>query len=116
MKKIVITNLVAEGVTIEGKINSHSSIRIDGTFKGDIVVESSQGIIVGPTGFIEGNIKSGGLVVLGKVKGKIDADSIEIRQSGLIEGEMKYQDLEVFSGGKFYGTTIDQKQEETKLT
>ncbi len=111
MKKIVITNLVSEGVTIEGKVNSPSSIRIDGTFKGDIVVDAPHGIIVGPNGLIEGNIKSGGLVVLGKVKGNIDSDAIEIRQSGIIEGEMKYQDLEVFSGGKFYGTTIDQTKE-----
>lgn len=111
MKKIVITNLVSEGVTIEGKINSPSSIRIDGNFKGDIVVESPHGIIVGPNGLIEGTIKSGGLVVLGRVKGNIDVDAIEIRQTGVIEGEMKYKDLEVFSGGKFYGTTLDQEKE-----
>ncbi len=112
MKKIVITNLVSEGVSIEGKINSASSIRIDGTFKGDIVVEAPHGIIVGPNGVIEGNIKSGGLVVLGKVKGKVDADAIEIRQTGVVEGEMKYSDLEVFSGGKFFGNTINPEFEQ----
>lgn len=111
MKKIAVTNLLAEGIQLEGIFKSQSSIRIDGYFKGDLIVSSPHGIIVGPKGIIVGTVTAGGLVVLGKVVGQINVEHLEIRKGGLVEGTIKYDDLEIFSGGKLVGTSSTEVSE-----
>ncbi|MCX7845982.1 MAG: polymer-forming cytoskeletal protein, partial [Dictyoglomaceae bacterium] len=68
-KPEIVDTIVGPRVEIHGKVISEASIRIDGKILGDI--ESKQGVIIGKTGYIEGNIKCQKLTVIGKVKGNV---------------------------------------------
>lgn len=105
MKKLTVRNFIAEGVSIEGDFHATSSIRIDGKFKGKISIDAPHGLIVGPTGEVEGQIDTGGVIVLGKVTGRIVGDAVEIRKGGYVEAEIRYKSLEIFSGGVFKGVS-----------
>ena len=55
--------VIAEGVKIDGKINCPGSARIDGSVKGDIVVENE--IIIGKEGKVDAKMKTKDAVVAG---------------------------------------------------
>lgn len=112
MKKLTIRNFISQGVSLDGEIRADSSVRIDGTFKGRISIAPAHGLIIGPTGEVDGQIEAGGVIVLGKFKGKITANAVEIRKGGNVEGEIFYKALEIFSGGLFKGKSesIEERQ------
>ena len=47
--------LISAGTVLNGDVKSDNDLRIDGTIQGN--VSSSAKIIIGPTGFVEGNIE-----------------------------------------------------------
>ena len=61
--------LISSGTILRGNVKSDSDLRIDGTIQGNVT--SSAKIVVGPTGFIEGNIEGAHADITGKVKGNI---------------------------------------------
>jgi len=64
---------------------------------------SSQAIIVGSTGSIEGDIEVSSLVVLGAVRGKVKAPRVEILQGGRLEADFTAPVLTIEEGGSFNG-------------
>ncbi|MGB9857316.1 MAG: bactofilin family protein [Dictyoglomaceae bacterium] len=92
-KPEIVDTIIGPKVEIQGKIISEASLRIDGKVIGDI--ESKQQVIIGNTGYVEGNIKCQKLTVMGKIKGNVVSyENIEILSSGRLEGDLKH-------GGKF---------------
>lgn len=113
-KPEVIDTIIGLKVEIQGKIFSEASLRIDGKVFGD--VEAKQGIIVGKTGYVEGNIKCQKLTIVGKINGNvISYESVEILSSGKLEGDLKHGGkLIIEEGGVFSGKVeiLDKKTEE----
>lgn len=108
MKKVVVTSLLAEGVEFTGDIKSRSSIRIDGVLRGNIYVTDGGGIILGPKGLIEGSVHASGFIVLGRVKGDVQVEHLEIREGGSVEGDIAYKTIEIYKGGRFSGSTSSE--------
>ena len=98
-----ITTLVGEGASFEGNITT-SSARIDGTFKGEAKLYGS--LIVGEKGHVHGDVSSPKVIIYGKVEGKVKANSLEIKETGNIEGDISVQTLTVDSGGIFNGNSL----------
>jgi cytoskeletal protein CcmA (bactofilin family) len=96
-------NLISKGTRIAGDIISEGDIRIDGFLKGNI---KSQGrLVVGETGAIEGEIECANVEVAGKVKGKISAsDLITMKSTAMVSGEISTLKLAVEPGSLFSGT------------
>ena len=108
-----ITTLVGEGASFEGNITT-SSARIDGTFKGEAKLYGS--LIIGEKGHVHGDISSPKVIVYGKVEGKVKANSLEIKETGNIEGDISVQTLTVDSGGIFNGSSIMKHSEAAKIS
>lgn len=103
--------LISKGCVVHGKIESDVFVRIDGHIKGDIYI--GEGLIVGEGGIIEGNIQVKEIVIHGTVKGTIKAESIDIKSSGNILGDLHTQTLQVETGAIYVGNVImDKKQVE----
>lgn len=102
-KPEIVDTIIGPKVEIQGKIISEASLRIDGKVIGDI--ETKQGVIVGNTGYIEGNIKCQKLTIIGKIKGNvISYENVEILSSGKLEGDLKYGGkIFIEEGGVFLG-------------
>ncbi len=104
-KSEVMETVIGPQTEMEGKIISKASLRVDGKFKGDI--EAKDTVIVGKTGYVEGNIKANKVVVIGEVVGNIICkESIEILSTGKFKGDLKLGGkISVEEGGILLGTT-----------
>ena len=108
-----ITTLVGEGASFEGNITT-SSARIDGTFKGEAKLYGS--LIVGEKGHVHGDVSSPKVIIYGKVEGKVKANSLEIKETGNIEGDISVQTLTVDSGGIFNGNSLMKNSDHVRET
>jgi len=96
--------LISKGCIVEGRIESDVFIRIDGHVKGDVF--SGEGLIVGENGLIEGNVHAREVVIFGTVNGTVKADSIDIKSSGKILGELHTNSLKVEKGAIYIGNVV----------
>lgn len=104
--------LISKGCILEGKLESDVFVRIDGNIKGDLFI--GEGLIVGEDGLIEGNVHTREIVVYGTVKGTVKAESIDIKSSGKIMGELNTITLQVEKGAVYIGNVIMSKKDSEK--
>lgn len=94
--------LVSAGTTLTGDLNSENDLRIDGTIKGN--VSSSSKIIIGATGFVEGNITGLQSDIAGRVAGNIDVkELLQLRELCNVEGNISAGKLQVEPTAIFNG-------------
>ena len=104
-------NLIGVGTSIEGKIRSQGSIRIDGKIVGEIA--ASENMAVGNTGDIEGNISGRNITVGGKVRGNIyAAEKLVFEGKAIVRGDVRASKLVIDEGASFDGNCkmVDQRQ------
>ena len=100
--KADIKAFLGSGSRFEGKLSFDEMVRLDGHFKGEI--SSTDTLVVGETGEIEGQITVGALILSGRFKGDIKATSlVELRAPAIIEGSietptLKIEEKVVFNG------------------
>jgi cytoskeletal protein CcmA (bactofilin family) len=97
-------SLISKGCMVHGRIESDVFLRIDGHIKGDLII--AEGLIIGEHGIIEGNIKAREIVVFGSVKGSITADTIDLKSSGNILGDIHTDSLQVETGATYIGNVV----------
>ena len=97
-----LTAFIDQGSEFEGKLTFKDTVRIDGTFHGEITSENT--LIVGETGTIEADIRSNTVVVSGTVTGNIHAGrQIVLHKSAVVEGDMNAPSLSIEEGAIFNG-------------
>ncbi len=96
-----ITTLIAEGSLFEGNLTCSTSTRIDGRLQGKLTGENT--VIVGETGFIDGEVHAHEVVVYGKIEGVIESKRMEIKHTGSVEGDTFIDSLVVEEGGVYNG-------------
>ena len=93
-------NSLVQGTVVEGSVKSVSDIRVDGTIKGKLICDAK--VIIGPTGFVEGEIRCKNAVIEGKFEGNLEvAELLNIRESAKISGDVITNKLIVQSGAVF---------------
>ncbi|MFD2148373.1 bactofilin family protein [Mucilaginibacter antarcticus] len=96
-----ISTLISEGSTISGNVRAPAVARIDGHITGDVDIK--EGLILGERGLIKGNVITKNLIVYGTVNGNINVESLEIKASGKITGDIATATLLVETGGIYNG-------------
>ena len=97
-----LKSALGPGTVINGRMSFDSPVRIDGHLTGEVVSTST--LIVGEQATIEANIKVGSLVVLGEVKGPVEAgDLVEVKKGGIVLGDILADRLVIEEGGLFDG-------------
>ena len=108
-----LETLIGANALFEGNIKTERGIRIDGKFSGNI--ETTSGVIVGPTALIEGDISAEVVLVEGTVKGNITAPAgIEIISTAKMFGDIKTNILTITEGAFFEGKSLMFKANEGK--
>ncbi len=119
----VTVNLLSTGSLFEGKTQTESDIRIDGTFKGQLICKAR--LIIGPSGHFEGDCQCLNAVVEGFFQGRMKVhDTLEVRENGKVKGEIQTKKLAVQSGAVFdvqcdmgtKGSTTDSNTDKSKAT
>jgi cytoskeletal protein CcmA (bactofilin family) len=94
--------LISSGTILRGDVKSNNDLRIDGTIHGN--VSSSAKIVIGPSGFVEGNIEGANADITGKVKGNITVkELLQLRQDSAVEGNINAVKLQVDPAAVFNG-------------
>jgi cytoskeletal protein CcmA (bactofilin family) len=101
-KKEELTGFFDQGITITGEIEFKNTLRIDGNFYGK--VRSTDQLIVGQNGIVEGEIDVGILSVTGTVKGVVRVhNKLEIQKGGRVFADVVTPSLLVLEGGLLQG-------------
>lgn len=96
-------NSIAKGTTITGDIISDGDFRIEGTVQGNIKTPGK--VVLGRTGVINGTLKSSNADIDGKFSGKlILSDTLSLKSSAFVEGEVEVGKLAVEPGATFNAT------------
>jgi cytoskeletal protein CcmA (bactofilin family) len=103
LHKLGIVAALEPGVDVEGKLTLASgTVRLNAHFKGEIVGEGT--VFVAERGEVEAEIRAKTVVVVGKIKGSVHAaERLEIRERGVILGDISTPVLLVEPGGYFDG-------------
>lgn len=100
-----IKAFLGPGSEFEGKLSFHEIVRIDGTFRGEIV--SGDTLIVGDAADLQGDVTVGTLILSGRFKGTIKAsDKVDLRAPARVEGSVETAKLIVQEGVVFNGSLV----------
>ncbi len=103
-------NSFAQGTEINGEIKSSGDIRIDGKLKGNINIKGR--LVIGSTGFVEGEIICSNCDVSGKILGKVSVSELfSLKATANVEGEVSTKKLAIEPGAIF---TVTCKMNEEK--
>ena len=95
-------NIIGPSTTLMGEINSEGNFRVDGEFNGKIDILGE--LIVGPSGFIKGEITAKCAEISGKVKGNmILKEVILLKSTSEVEGDIITNKIIIEEGCAFSG-------------
>ena len=98
-------NTLAKGTTITGDIISDGDFRIEGTIQGNVKTPGK--VVIGRTGIVNGTLKSANADIEGKFSGKLMlSDTLSLRASAFVEGEVAVAKLAVEPGATFNATCV----------
>jgi cytoskeletal protein CcmA (bactofilin family) len=97
-----LTAFIDQGSEFEGKLSFKDTVRIDGSFSGEIASDNT--LIVGETGEIHASIRSVCVVISGLVEGDIDAsDQVVLHKTANVTGDISAPSLMIEEGARFNG-------------
>jgi cytoskeletal protein CcmA (bactofilin family) len=98
-----LTAFIDQGSEFEGKLSFKDTVRIDGTFSGEI--SSDNTLIVGESGQIHASIKSVCVVISGLVEGDIHAsEQIVLHKTAVVEGNLDSPAISMEEGAQLNGS------------
>ena len=110
-----LTAFIDQGSSFEGKLSFKDTVRIDGSFRGQISSENT--LVVGETGEIDANIESRTVIISGTVTGDIAATSkVVLHKTAVVEGNLQAGVLVVEEGATFNGQMTMKSAGEAKAT
>ena len=96
-------NALTNGSKIVGKIFADSDFRIDGEVEGTITCNGK--VVIGQKGILKGSISCVNAEIIGTVEGDVTvSDSLSLRASAVIKGDVKTKILMVEPNAIFNGT------------
>ena len=109
LSKERFATIVGQRTTMKGDLELHDSIRIDGRLEGNTVSleDSKISVVVGPTGYVTGNITANRVVVAGTVLGSIKAnEEVDLQATAVVQGDVHCKSLRVMHGAQLIGRTF----------
>lgn len=105
-------SLIADDITIEGKIEGAGSVRIAGKFKGDVSVQGDVTIELGAK--LTGGVRADNVTIAGELEGNVEqATRVDLAASGMVTGDLNAGSLTVAAGARMRGQTTfgwDERQ------
>jgi cytoskeletal protein CcmA (bactofilin family) len=94
--------MIDQGCDFEGKLCFQRTVRINGSFKGQIFTPDT--LVVGEDARVNGDIEAGVVIISGEVVGNIHAKKrVEIHKPGVFRGDIYTPSLKVDEGVIFEG-------------
>src|SRR5260221_3403672 len=107
------TATIGKSVTIKGQIISKEDLVIDGSVEGSVEAMENR-ITIGPNGRVLANVKARDVVIVGHMKGNIDATGrVDIRKGANLVGDIRYAKISIEEGADLRGS-LDMVRPEVK--
>ncbi|MDA9875258.1 MAG: polymer-forming cytoskeletal protein [Flavobacteriaceae bacterium] len=98
-------NTIAQGTTFTGDLTSEGDFRIEGVINGSLTTSGK--VVIGKTGALEGVLICDNADMEGKFKGTLNvSDTLNLRSSAHIEGEVQIGKLSVEPGATFNASCL----------
>jgi cytoskeletal protein CcmA (bactofilin family) len=95
-------NVLSSDVEIKGIVKFQHDLIVDGKIEGDI--QSTGNLTIGENARIKAEVKTGSVIVYGKVHGNLTAvDRVELKSSAEVVGDIKAKILTIEAGAIFVG-------------
>ncbi|HUS06815.1 MAG TPA: polymer-forming cytoskeletal protein [Bryobacteraceae bacterium] len=95
---------IGKAVTIKGEIYSEEDLYIDGEVEGTLELVNSR-LTVGPSGRAKSNIRAHEVVVLGTIRGNVEAKlKITVHKDGNLVGDIKTSGIVIEDDAYFKGS------------
>jgi cytoskeletal protein CcmA (bactofilin family) len=112
------TATIGKSVLIKGQILSKEDLVIDGAVEGSVEAQENR-VTIGPNGRVIANVKARDVVVLGQLKGNIEASGrVDIRKGANLIGDIRYAKISIEEGADLRGSLemirVDVKPEPAK--
>ena len=100
---------IGKSLVIKGEVSGSESLYIDGRVDGSINLAGNR-VTIGRNGVVNANIQAREIVIIGKVKGNLQAsDRVDIRNEGSLTGDVVAQRISIEDGAFFKGGIDIQK-------
>jgi len=94
---------IGKSLVIKGEVTGSESLYVDGRIEGSINLPGNR-VTIGRNGVVSANITAREIVVLGKVRGNMNAsDRVDIRNEGSLTGDVVAQRISIEDGAYFKG-------------
>ena len=109
-----IETLIGKETIINGALESGGSIRIEGSFQGDIIVQNDT--IIGEAALVQAHIRCANLVLAGRVEGNVyTRGKLDIRATGVLIGDAEVASLVVEDGAVLAGRCNMKVREDKRI-
>lgn len=109
---VSVTGIIDQGCEFEGKLCFQGTVRINGSFKGEIFTTDT--LVIGENARVQGEIDAGVVVISGEVIGNVRAKHrVEIHEPGIFKGDIYTPSLRVEEGVIFEGSSKMAQSQET---
>lgn len=99
---VSLSAFIDQGSEFEGKLTFKDTVRIDGTFRGEITSQNT--LIVGETGEIMATVRSRQVIVSGTVTGNVFAsDRLVLHKTARVDGDVEAASLAIEEGAVMNG-------------
>jgi cytoskeletal protein CcmA (bactofilin family) len=99
-----VTGVIDQGCEFEGKLCFQGTVRISGTFRGEIYTPDT--LIIGEGARVQGQIDAGTVIISGEVSGSVRArHRVEIHEPAIFRGDILTPSLKVDEGVIFEGSS-----------
>ena len=98
-----VISIIGAGMKIVGDCDTDGAVRIEGVVQGNI--RAGKAVVVGKDGRVEGDIFTQDAVISGTVKGTVRAESrLEVQSTSRIDGEVLAGRMQLEEGALLNGT------------
>ena len=99
-----LTGVIDQGCEFEGKLCFRGTVRINGTFEGEIFTPDT--LVIGEEGRVKGTIQAGVVILNGEFSGTLNAKHrVEIHKPAVFRGNIVTPSLQVDEGVLFEGSS-----------
>jgi cytoskeletal protein CcmA (bactofilin family) len=110
------SNSIGKSVKVVGQIYSKEDLFVDGTVEGTLEASENK-LTIGPHGDIQATIKAREVLVLGTIKGNVEAlERLEIRKDAKLLGDIRTARIVIEDGAYFKGSIYIIKPEPVKAS
>jgi cytoskeletal protein CcmA (bactofilin family) len=93
-------SIISEGFEFTGDMKSGGSITVDGTFKGNLSVQT---LLIGAGGYVDGTVTADSINVKGKLSGTVNCRDLVIGGRATVDGALNYTSITIQRGGTIKG-------------